>query len=87
MMTLGGGSSELKVKYEISPLQGIENYFSPASQVTYAEGYSSVPTQNRHALLLEAVDAARKADVVIFVGGLNKNENQDCEGADRRSLN
>ena len=75
------------VKYEISPLQGIENYFSPASQVTYAEGYSSVPTQNRHALLLEAVDAARKADVVIFVGGLNKNENQDCEGADRRSLN
>lgn len=87
MMTLGGGSSELKVKYEISPLQGIENYLSPASQVTYAEGYSSVPTQNRHALLLEAVDAARKADVVIFVGGLNKNENQDCEGADRRSLN
>lgn len=87
MMTLGGGSSELKVKYEISPLQGIENYFSPASQVTYAEGYSSVPTQNRHALLPEAVDAARKADVVIFVGGLNKNENQDCEGADRRSLN
>lgn len=87
MMTLGGGSSELKVKYEISPLQGIENYFSPASQVTYAEGYSSVPTQNRHALLQEAVDAARKADVVIFVGGLNKNENQDCEGADRRSLN
>ena len=87
MMTLGGGSSELKVKYEISPLQGIENYFSPASPVTYAEGYSSVPTQNRHALLLEAVDAARKADVVIFVGGLNKNENQDCEGADRRSLN
>lgn len=87
MMTLGGGSSELKVKYEISPLQGIENYFSPASQVTYAEGYSSVPTQNRHALLLETVDAARKADVVIFVGGLNKNENQDCEGADRRSLN
>ena len=87
MMTLGGGSSELKVKYEISPLQGIENYFSPASQVTYAEGYSSVPTQNRHALLLDAVDAARKADVVIFVGGLNKNENQDCEGADRRSLN
>lgn len=87
MMTLGGGSSELKVKYEISPLQGIESYFTPASQVTYAEGYSSVPTQNRHALLLEAVDAARKADVVIFVGGLNKNENQDCEGADRRSLN
>lgn len=87
MMTLGGGSSELKVKYEISPLQGIENYFTPASQVTYAEGYSSVPTQNRHALLLEAVNAARKADVVIFVGGLNKNENQDCEGADRRSLN
>ena len=34
MMTLGGGSSVLKVNYVISPLQGIENYFSPASQVT-----------------------------------------------------
>ena len=28
---------------------------------------------------------AREADYVIFVGGLNKNEHQDCEGGDRES--
>ncbi len=86
MMTLGGGSSELKAKYEITPWQGIEECFAPTSQVTYAEGYSSSSSTSRSALLQEAVKAARKADVVIFVGGLNKEEHQDCEGADRLSL-
>ena len=31
----------------------------------------------------EAVEAAKKADIVIFVGGLNKEGHQDCEGVDR----
>ena len=34
-------------------------------------------------LIADAVAAARKADAVIFVGGLNKSDHQDCEGADR----
>lgn len=33
----------------------------------------------------EAVALARTADVVIYVGGLNKNAYQDCESTDRRS--
>ena len=31
----------------------------------------------------EAVEKAKTADYVIYVGGLNKNHNQDCEGGDR----
>ena len=37
-------------------------------------------------LRMEAVRAAKESDVVIFIGGLNKNPNQDCEGEDRKTL-
>lgn len=33
----------------------------------------------------EAVEKAKTADYVIYVGGLNKNHYQDCEGGDRES--
>ena len=35
----------------------------------------------------EAIDIAKDADIVLFFGGLNKNENQDSEGTDRLSYN
>lgn len=38
-------------------------------------------------LRAEAVAKARQADVVIYVGGLNKNAFQDCESTDRKSYN
>jgi beta-glucosidase len=34
-------------------------------------------------LTAEAIEAAKKADYVIFVGGMNKAHNQDCEDGDR----
>lgn len=34
----------------------------------------------------DAVKLAKSADYVIFVGGLNKADHQDSEGADRESL-
>lgn len=37
-------------------------------------------------LLNEAVALAKKSDVVIFVGGLNKSDYQDSEGHDRKEL-
>ena len=101
-MTIGGGSSSLKVKEEISPLAGIQNRAEQNQiEVTYLPGYTS-PTIaeqdvkgakvteskgiDREALYNEAVKAAKGADAVIFVGGLNKNPQQDCEGDDRTSL-
>lgn len=95
-LTIGGGSSELKVKYEISPLQGIKNSIGNAVNVTYSMGYVSGPSKyetivpsklNADSLIAAAVNVAKAADVVVFVGGLNKNHTQDSEGGDRVDFN
>jgi len=95
MMTVGGGSSELKTVHEISPLEGIKQRFANAT-IIHAMGYSSgpsmynrvIPSQlNQDSLKQAAIEAATQADVVLFVGGLNKNHEQDCENGDRQGLN
>lgn len=102
MMTVGGGSSSLKVQHEISPLDGIlEAARSLGMDVEYARGYVGditgeyngvVTGQNLKddrspaELIAEAVAKARNADYVIFVGGLNKSSGQDCEDSDRAGL-
>ena len=92
MMTVGGGSSELKTIHEISPLEGIQKRFTNA-KILHAMGYSSGPSVygqeipsklNTDSLKNEALKIASKADIVLFVGGLNKNHHQDCEGGDRK---
>ncbi len=91
-MTVGGGSSELKAKYEISPLEGIKKRFSNA-KIVHSLGYASGPSAygkeipsklDADSLFKEAVNLAAQADLVLFVGGLNKNHYQDCEGGDRK---
>ena len=102
MMTVGGGSSSLKVQHEISPLEGIRQRVGDKAEVVYARGYVGDPsgeyngvksgqdlTDNRtpEELIVEAVKVAKEANCVIFIGGLNKSAGQDCEDADRKSLN
>lgn len=91
-MTIGGGSSELKALNEITPLEGLKNRYKNAT-IIHALGYSADPsayskispsTSKGNTLEKEAIDAASKADVVLFFGGLNKNHFQDCEGVDRK---
>ncbi len=101
MMTVGGGSSSLKAKYEISPLDGLRKRLAGKADVVYARGYvgdttgeyNGVTTGQNLAddrtpeqLIAEAVDVAKDADYVIFVGGLNKDNHQDCEDSDRAGL-
>lgn len=86
MMTVGGGSSSLKAKYEVVPFDGISSYVGQHSQVSYARGYlpfTGDVKPESETLREEAVEAAKDADVVIYVGGLNKWGCQDCEGVDR----
>lgn len=83
-MTIGGGSSSLKAKYEVSPLDGIRKRFG-ADKVSYAPGYTS-GKENKEALMGEALEKAKTADVVLFFGGLNKNDGQDSEGSDRKDM-
>ena len=82
---VGGGSSELKARYEISPLAGLTNRLNGKINVVYAQGYS-LKKEDQQQLQKEAIDLASKADMVIFTGGLNKETGQDCEGADRESM-
>lgn len=89
----GGGSSELKVKDMVSPLDGLRAIYG--NRVKYAQGYAAgqpmygrenaIPQEESGKLRAEAVEMAKEADVVILVGGLNKNHLQDCEGGDRQS--
>lgn len=101
MMTVGGGSSSLKVKYETLPLDGIKDRFGKQTEVVYARGYVGdvggeyngvksgqdlKDSRSEAELIREAVDVAKNADFVVFVGGLNKADFQDSEGNDRKSM-
>lgn len=82
VMSVGGGSSELKTDKEILPFSGIKKEFDKAI-IKYAKGYSS-NTDNYLELKNEAISVVKDADVVLFIGGLNKNTFQDSEAEDRK---
>jgi beta-glucosidase len=101
MMTVGGGSSSLKAKYEISPLEGLQKRIGNQAEVVYARGYVGDATgdyngvvskqniadkRSAEELTAEALKVAKSADIVLFVGGLNKSDYQDSEGYDRKEL-
>ena len=99
-MVVGGGSSNLKTKYEITPLEALQEAF-PNAEVVWERGYvGNVETsynrvstgqdlsESRPAqqLLADALSAAEGADAVIFIGGLNKSANQDNESTDKLDI-
>ena len=99
MMTVGGGSSSLKVQHETLPLEGIRKLAADKGiEVVYERGYvgdvtgeyNGVTTgqdlndsRTPEQLIADAVKAAKDVDAVIFIGGLNKSDHQDAEGVDR----
>ena len=99
-MIVGGGSSSLKTKYEINPLEALQEAY-PEAEVVWERGYvgDTSTSYNRvdtgqdlsearspEQLVSDAVAAAEGADAVIFIGGLNKSAHQDNEGTDRLGL-
>ena len=71
----------------ISPLEGLQKKYG---NVVYAQGYKAgrpmygnvdeIPQAVMDSLREDAVAKAKEADLVIYVGGLNKNHQQDCDG-------
>ncbi len=101
MMTVGGGSSSLKVAKEVSPLDGLKAAVGDKAEVIYARGYVGDVTgeyngvvaaqdlndnRSEKELIAEAVALAKECDWVVMFGGLNKAPHQDCEDADRFGL-
>jgi beta-glucosidase len=97
----GGGSATIKAPYEITALQGISNRLGDGVKIIYAQGYHPPAGSGRvdynpngaetksefdPQLAAAAVAAAKSADVVIYVGGLNHRGGYDTEGADRKDL-
>ena len=90
-LTQGGGSSELKTLHDVSPLEALQALYG--DKIDHAQGYTSgraiydqvdrIDPARQAALKTEALEKARNADLIIFIGGLNKNHRQDCENGDR----
>jgi len=94
----GGGAATIKARYEITALEGITSRAGSGVKIIYAAGYTaprggrdrpgvSVPIPpDDTGLAAAAVTAAKSADVVIFVGGLNHEGGYDREASDRPDL-
>ncbi len=96
---LGGGSSGIKAKYEITPLEGLQNKLSDLVKIKYAQGYqsttifdwsngvkdtSSGESAYKERLRTEAVSLAKESEYVIMFLGLN--HHYDMESVDRTEM-
>ncbi|SEN28074.1 beta-glucosidase [Prevotella sp. ne3005] len=94
-MALGGVGAGVKTRCEITPLEGLQTLLGNSVSITYAPGYKSFDRESRNKrmipqqpadrqLMAEAVEAAKKADLVIFFAGDNREV--ETEGSDRKSI-
>lgn len=90
----GVGATTLKVQKEILPLETLKEVYG--DKITYTQGYAAGRPRygkvdkvrvNTDSLRRKALELAQDADLIIFVGGLNKNFEQDCEAGDRVAYN
>jgi beta-glucosidase len=94
-MALGGVGAGVKTRQEITPLEGLQQALGNRVKISYVQGYKSYSRQDRDKrqspqqkadprLLAQAVKAAKKADLVIFLAGDNREV--ETEGSDRKSI-
>ena len=94
--SLGGGSTTVKTRYEITPIEALQKRLDGKVQINLAKGYYvPEPSWKRgfpppvlsdsisDSLIEEAVEVAKKSDYVLLFGGLNHYWGNDCEGADK----
>jgi len=84
----GGGSTTIKAKYEITPLEGLQKRIGNSVKINFVRGYTVSKDRKivDQALIAEAVKTASVSDAVIVFGGLNHEPGNDCEGADKPDM-
>jgi beta-glucosidase len=85
--TGGGGSSLVRPKYVVTPLDGIREAAGARIQVTHALGVAMEGEQSGKSpaqLLSEAIETARRADAAVVVVGYSPA--LESEGFDRKSM-
>jgi len=92
----GGGSSQVRTKYEVTALEGIKKIAGPGVRVSYSPGYVIARgAAADEGLIAEAVEAAKKAEVAVVVGGWTHGYGNyswtdnayDAEGTDKTDMN
>ncbi len=94
-MALGGVGAGVKTRCEITPLEGLQQALGKKVKISYAPGYQRYDrkSRDRHLspqqkadarLMAQAVKAARKADLVLFFAGDNREV--ETEGSDRKRI-
>lgn len=94
-MALGGVGAGVKTRCEITPLEGLKQALGDKVDITYAPGYRAYDAGSRYKhvdpiqkadpqLVVEAVKAAKNADLVIFFAGDNREV--ETEGSDRTTI-
>jgi beta-glucosidase len=84
----GGGSTVIKAKYEITPLEGLQSKLGNSVKIKFVQGYKASKNFKSvdKALIAEAVKTAASADAVLIFGGLNHQPGLDCEGDDKPDM-
>ena len=94
-MALGGVGAGVKTKCEITPLEGLQQLLGNQVKITYVPGYKRYAPENPFKrespiqpadkkLMAEAVKAAKRADIVLFFAGDNREV--ETEGSDRKVI-
>ena len=86
LQAFGGGSSEVRALFELTPLLGMKMHLGGNFHIRFAKGYSSEAKdeEEQNHLKREACRLAADSDIVIYVGGLN--HDFDMEGKDREDM-
>jgi beta-glucosidase len=94
--SMGGGSSQVKALYEITPLAGLKTLMGDKVNFTYSQGYKiERKAEADDKLIAEAVAAAKKSDVAIVFGGWTHGYSDyskwsdnafDAEGFDKKDM-
>lgn len=98
-MANGGVGAGVKTLYEVTPLEGIQKAFAGTDvEICFAQGYNPViarrwgpqpdfkaEAKKSEAMAKEALELAKNADLVLFIGGDNRWV--ETEGSDRVDMN